>query len=111
MSVPPSQVASGMAQSTGQNVGSGSVMGVRPDFTRRITHLEIRRVQNGFVLMGYDFETNPALFSGNSAKVCMVANDGKELGALIENIINGSDLNWLPSVDIPITGMFARGKE
>jgi hypothetical protein len=105
-----------IAAPASQNINApqtgGSVSGARhaQDFTRLITHIEIRRVQNGFILMGFDFEQNPATFSSSGAKVCMVANDGKELGALIENIINGSDLNWLPSMDIPITGMFAREK-
>lgn len=125
MSVPGNQIPSGAQQAVlGSTAGiapahSHSLPGLNPsmqgnamrasqDFTRRITHVEIRRVQNGFVLMGIDGEVNPASFQSMQTRVCMIANDAKELAALIENIINGSDLNWLPSVDIPITGLFSR---
>lgn len=121
MSTPASQlglnpnVAAPAPSALGSGVISNSVgmqSGYRgpQDFTRQITHIEIRRVQNGFVLMGFDASSNPERFQTTGTKCCYVANDAKEIAALVESIITGGDLNWLPSVDIPVTGLFKRGE-
>ncbi len=107
MSTSVTTTLSGMGQV--QSSGAfGMTGGIGDMISKRITHLEIRRVQNGFVVMGFDAETNEQTYQTTGVKCCMIANNAQELAALVENIINGSDLKWLPSVDIPITGLFER---
>lgn len=73
---------------------------------KRITHIEIRRVQNGFVLMCFDLTVSPQI-SKPPLKAAYIAQDMKALLTLIENFTTTAELDWQPSVDLPVTELFA----
>lgn len=71
----------------------------------RITHIEIRRVQNGFVVMGLNVTMESRFESSVPQRVSFVATNTQELGALVQSIADGAELDWLPTVDLPIFEM------
>ena len=75
---------------------------------RLLTHIEIRRVQNGFVVMGFNLAPNRNGDTQLSAhKVCFVCETPQSLAALIESLTtDAGDFAWEPSVDIPVTDLF-----
>ena len=74
----------------------------------RVTHIEIRRVQNGFVVMGFDFARGGAGPDDKAVRVSYVATDMEGLKSTIENLINAVDVEWVPTVDLPIIDMVKR---
>lgn len=68
-----------------------------------ITHIEIRRVQNGFVLAGINMDVlvRSALGDGPQ-RVTYVAKDIDELSRVLAWFIDGKDLDWLPTINLPI---------
>jgi hypothetical protein len=79
--------------------------------TPEITHLEIRRVQNGFVVMAININEFEARMGGmhGPKRWSFVAKDTTELGALIESIVTGAiEMKWVPSYDLPIVDLFQR---
>jgi hypothetical protein len=74
--------------------------------SKRITHIEIRRVQNGFVVMAYDFTHDYSRMTNDGVQACYVASDEKELANIIQAFALGTDMKWVPSMDMPITGFF-----
>lgn len=74
-----------------------------------ITHIEIRRVQNGFVVMAMDFHQLPYDWNRHKENVpqraSFVANNSAELGRLVQALADGMQLNWLPTVDLPLLEM------
>lgn len=68
-----------------------------------ITHIELRRVQNGFLVMGisaHTFET--AMSYEGPQRASFIAKDIDELATILKSMIDGVDMRWLPTVDIPI---------
>lgn len=81
----------------------------RPLPVERITHLEIRRVQNGWVVMSFDFrnhshEIYPAQRSS------FVATDIPGLLSVIQGIAVSTEVDWMPSVDLPIVDLVRRNR-
>lgn len=74
------------------------------DHEREITHIEIRRVQNGFVVMAINMKVYTAQRGFEEPlRWSFVAKDTAELGALLASIVDGGcDLKWVPSYDLPI---------
>lgn len=92
-----------------QGINSPVSAGPFQNYPMRVTHIEVRRVQNGFVVMAFDFTQDHARFPNRDvAQLCYVAADAKELGAIMENFVNGTDMKWIPSMDIPITDFHTR---
>jgi hypothetical protein len=79
---------------------------------RLLTHIEIRRVQNGFVVMGFNLAPSKFGDTATSAhKVCFVCETPQSLAALIESLTtDAGDFAWEPSVDLPITDLFMTRK-
>jgi hypothetical protein len=75
-----------------------------------ITHIEIRRVQNGFVIAGINmkvFESHR--FAGeHPQRATFIARDVEEISNLITWIVAGSEMKWLPTVDLPVFDMEIR---
>lgn len=68
-----------------------------------ITHIELRRVQNGFIVMGisaHHFVHNMSYEGPQRAS--FVAKDIDEVATLLKSIVDGVDMQWLPTMDIPI---------
>lgn len=76
-----------------------------------ITHIEIRRVQNGFVVMAMNFNQRPYAYDYGrmqenvAERASFVANSSAELGTLVQALADGMQLNWLPTVDLPLLEM------
>lgn len=77
-----------------------------------LTHIEIRRVQNGFVIMGFNAAPNLSMMeSGELSRMCFVASTEEELVNTIRSLCcDTGDFVWSASVDIPITDLYARRK-
>jgi hypothetical protein len=74
-----------------------------------ITHIEIRRVQNGFVIMALNMKVYEAHMAYQQPqRWSFVAKDTAELGAILTSIADGSEINWLPSYDLPIIDLSRR---
>lgn len=75
-----------------------------------ITHIEIRRVQNGFVIAGINmnvFESHR--FNGeHPQRATFIAKDIPEMANLLQWITDGAAMKWLPTVDLPIFDMEVR---
>jgi hypothetical protein len=80
---------------------------------RVLTHLEIRRVQNGFVVMGFNMAmAQPQYLDCNGPKrVCFVCETVESLLATISSLATDTgDFAWEGSVDLPITDLFSEKK-
>lgn len=74
-----------------------------------ITHIEIRRVQNGFVVAGINMDVFESTHYGHMPqRATFIAKDVAELASLLEWIATGSELKWLPTVDLPVWDMQQR---
>jgi hypothetical protein len=74
-----------------------------------ITHIEIRRVQNGFVVAGINMDVYENTHFGTSPqRATFIAGNVEELSKLLEWIVTGSQLKWLPTVDLPVWEMQQR---
>lgn len=75
--------------------------------TGEITHIELRRVQNGFVVMALNIDVREHNYAGivQPQRACFIAKDIAEVSTILENIVNGAELKWLPTVDLPILEM------
>jgi hypothetical protein len=72
------------------------------DWKVLLTHIEIRRVQNGFVIMGLNASTNPS-FDAPLDRMCFVASTEEELVNTIRSLCSDTgNFVWSASVDIPI---------
>lgn len=79
-----------------------------PEAFYKITHVEIRRVQNGFVIMGFDFRPNYHMQDSSLQRVSFVARDIDDLRTVIGNILLSGEIDWLPTADLPLTGLIER---
>lgn len=74
-----------------------------------ITHIEIRRVQNGFVVMALNYTGHPFDYTNYMdrppQRASFVAASSPELGNLVQSIADGMEMNWLPTVDLPLLEM------
>ncbi len=75
----------------------------------KFTHLQIRRVQNGFVVFCYNHVMDMARMEGQYSVASLVAKDADELGRLVTNMAECSDLEWLASADLPLIDLKVRG--
>lgn len=77
---------------------------------KEVTHIEIRRVQNGFVLAGINLNMMEANRLGDHGpqRATFIAKDVPELANLLQWIIDGSDMKWLPTMDLPVWDMERR---
>ncbi len=85
------------------NVGMAAQ--ANPATSKEVTHIEIRRVQNGFVVMAVDYRKNHSFDAPMMQRAAFVAQDLDALKALIENIVSMAELNWLPTADVPMLDM------
>jgi hypothetical protein len=72
---------------------------------KQVTHIEIRRVQNGFIVTAIDLDTARNVFSDNpehAQRAVMVASNADELGTILKNVIDSGDMEWLPTMDLPV---------
>jgi hypothetical protein len=75
----------------------------------QVTHIEIRRVQNGFVIMAINIKHFTAEYGMQQPqRWSFVAKDTAELGALLTSIVDGGDIEWLPTYDLPIIDLTRR---
>lgn len=83
-------------------------MGPAPTDPRRleVTHIEIRRLQNGFLMQAITAEYFHRM--EQPQRLSYVAKDAQELGTLIEALLNAKDVGWLPSNDIPVHELIRR---
>ncbi len=70
--------------------------------TARITHMEIRRVQNGYVVAVYDLTHDRAMGYQRPQVASYVAVDAAELGRLVETLATGTEIEWLSSTELPM---------
>ncbi len=86
---------------------TGSISGEMAGTPRNIvTHIEVRRVQNGFVVMAMDFgQYGPYREYNDPKRACFVCNTPEELGATIASLATMAEMQWLPSVDLPLVDM------
>lgn len=80
------------------------------EWRRLLTHVEIRRVQNGFVVMGFNVSPRAGdHWDGgqvNVEKACFVCETPQSLAALIESLTTDTgDFAWQATVDLPITDL------
>jgi len=77
---------------------------------RLITHLEIRRAQNGFVLMGFNAAPSPN-FPDNDSRVCFVCESVESLCNTVAALASDTgDFAWGSCVDLPITNIFKENR-
>jgi len=80
-----------------------------------LTHIEIRRVENGFVVMGFNVAPRPGDVPNFDApplrRACYVCESVESLLAIIESLATDSgDYAWTASVDMPITDLYMERK-
>jgi hypothetical protein len=71
----------------------------------RVTHVEVRRVQNGYVVMAMDYSDDYRHFEKTGARASFVAKDEEEVKLIIGNILASAEMEWLPTVDLPMIAM------
>lgn len=86
------------------SAAAGQMAGVSAA-TKEVTHIEIRRVQNGFVVMAVDYRKDFTMDARPMQRAAFVAQDIDTLKTLIENIVNMAEVNWLPTADVPMLDM------
>lgn len=80
---------------------------------RMLTHLEIRRVQNGFVVMGFNMDmARPEYMDSKGPKrVCFVCETVESLLATISSLAtDAGDFAWEATVDLPVTDLFSTSR-
>lgn len=79
-----------------------------------LTHVEIRRVQNGFVVMGFNVAPKPGDMIHDAVQLrraCYVCESVESLLATIESLAtDAGDYAWEASVDMPITDLYMERK-
>lgn len=81
------------------------------DWKVLITHIEIRRVQNGFVIMGFNAAPDFSRMEGPGPvnRMCFVASTEEELVNTIKSLCSDTgNFVWSASVDLPITDLIRR---
>jgi hypothetical protein len=91
------------------------LMGDDAKWRKLLTHVEIRRVQNGFVVMGFNVAPRPGdHYAGgevNLRRVCYVCESVESLCATIASLTtDAGDYAWTASVDLPITDLYMERK-
>lgn len=74
-----------------------------------MTHVEIRRVQNGFVVaaINANLHENMMGYQGPQRST-FIAKDTKELADVLEWMITGAEIKWLPTIDMPVFDALVR---
>lgn len=82
--------------------------GANGEWKQVLTHIEIRRVQNGFVLMGINAAPNMSYGPEEARRVCFVCETVESLINTISSLCTDrtGGFCWAESYDIPITGLF-----
>lgn len=70
------------------------------DMTDRITHIEVRRVQNGYIVAVFDMSIDTSMHYNRPQVGSYVATSAQELGALIESLATATEIDWLPSTEL-----------
>jgi len=74
-----------------------------------MTHVEIRRVQNGFVVAAINANLHESMLGYQGPqRSTFIAKDTTELSALLEWMITGKELDWLPTIDMPVFDQLVR---
>lgn len=75
-----------------------------------VTHIEIRRVQNGFIVAGVNMNlmTRYANVDADHPRISYVAKDVAEIASILEWFTTGKDVGWLPTVNLPLFDMMHR---
>ena len=88
--------------------------GADAKWRKLLTHIEIRRAQNGFIVMGFNVAPRPGdtVHDGvNLRRVCFVCESVQSLCATIESLTtDAGDYAWEASVDMPITDLYMERK-
>ena len=89
--------------------------GIDPKWRKLLTHIEIRRVQNGFVVMGFNVAPRPGEhYAGGEVslrRACYVCESVESLCATITSLTtDAGDYAWEASVDLPITDLYMERK-
>lgn len=70
-----------------------------------ITHIEIRRVQNGFVIFGLNMNLREAYYGAGPSeplRVSFVAKDADDLANVIKSLCDDTQFVFRASCDIPV---------
>lgn len=96
----------------GSSIGTATAGAQQQRTKPQVTHVEIRRVQNGFVVMAINVELleRHQNFRGPQ-RWSFIAKDTAELGAVLTSIADGGDIDWMPSYDLPIVDLVRRVPE
>ncbi|MDQ5904053.1 MAG: hypothetical protein QG672_1646 [Pseudomonadota bacterium] len=89
--------------------------GADAKWRKLLTHIEIRRAQNGFIVMGFNVAPKPGDMPGGGdmrlRRVCFVCESVQSLCATIESLTtDAGDYAWEASVDMPITDLYMERK-
>ncbi len=92
----------------GAAMANGPAPTERPAF--EVTHIEIRRVQNGFLVAGINMSLYHRNVDGmdNHPRISYVAKDVAEIAAILEWFTTGKDVGWLPTINLPLFDMMHR---
>jgi hypothetical protein len=74
-----------------------------------VTHVEVRRVQNGFIVLAVDYSEDFRQFQHSGVRASFVAKDEEEVKTVIGNILASAELKWLPTMDMPMVVAMKRG--
>jgi hypothetical protein len=79
--------------------------------TLEITHIEIRRVQNGFIIAGLNTNMRER-YGGidDFQRVTMVADSEEQLCNVLKGILAGIEVHWLPTNEFDMLNMRQRVK-
>lgn len=91
-------------------LSAGAAQAEKTDRTReRVTHMEIRRVQNGFLVQAVDYTAHHPYASmvepSPVIRASYVAKNSEELATLITSVLDSIEVEWMPSVDIPMVDL------
>ncbi len=89
--------------------------GADAKWRKLLTHIEIRRVQNGFIVSGFNVAPKPGdHYAGgevNLQRVCFACESVESLCATIASLTtDAGDYAWTASVDLPITDLYMERK-
>lgn len=88
--------------------------GADAKWRKLLTHIEIRRVQNGFVVMGFNVAPRPGDMPNDATplhRACYVCESVESLLAIISSLAtDAGDYAWEASVDMPITDLYMERK-
>jgi hypothetical protein len=75
---------------------------------RLLTHIEIRRAQNGFIVMGFNAAPASSMNLTEDSRVCFVCETVESLCNTLASLATDTgDFAWTASIDLPLTAIFS----